>query len=200
MALKAFLTSPRGAGASLALATFLLDQSVKLYFHYGLGFAGWQPGQAIRVGPFFNLVMVWNRGVSFGLFPADGAADRIFLLAFSGAIVTGLAVWLWTLKGVSKDAAQGGAARLTGLGIGLVIGGALGNMLDRLRYGAVADFFHLHAFGYDWYVFNIADAAIVAGVGLLLYESLLGRERPGPGRGLSNAQGREPERGPSNEG
>ena len=195
VALRALLNSPRWTGASVALVTFLLDQAVKLYFLYGLGFAGRVPGEAIRVGPFFNLVMVWNRGVSFGLFPADSLASRAFLLVFSGAIVLGLAFWLSKLRTLTE-----GTGLLSGLGIGLVIGGALGNMLDRLRYGAVADFFHLHAFGYDWYVFNVADAAIVAGVGLLLYESLLGRERPGPGRGPSSAQGDEAGQGPSNEG
>jgi signal peptidase II len=174
---------PRLLGVFAALATFALDQIVKLYFLYDLGFAGMHPGQSIAVGPFFNLVMVWNKGVSFGLFPADSMAARIFLLSFSALVVAGLIYWLLKTRDL-----------MSVTGIGLVIGGALGNMLDRLRYGAVADFFHLHAFGYDWYVFNVADAAIVAGVGLLLYESLLGRERPG------NAPGGEPGRGPSNEG
>ena len=183
------LRHPQRLGLMAAIGIFVLDQAVKLYFLFGLGFAGMRPGEAIPVGPFFNLVMVWNKGVSFGLFAADSVAGRIFLLSFSALVVAGLIYWLLKTKEL-----------MSVIGIGFVIGGALGNMLDRLRYGAVADFFHLHAFGYDWYVFNIADAAIVAGVGLLLYESLLGRERPGPGRGLSNVPGGDPGRGPSNEG
>jgi signal peptidase II len=189
------LRNPRVLGLLAAIATFAFDQAVKVTFLFSLGFAQMHPGEAIRVGPFFNLVMVWNKGVSFGLFAADSTLGRLFLLGFSAIVVAGLCYWLIAGKGLTA---------LIGGGLGLVIGGALGNILDRLLYGAVADFFHLHAFGYDWYVFNIADAAIVGGVGLLLYESLLGGERPGPGRGLSKAEGKpqgaDPGRGPSHEG
>jgi signal peptidase II len=170
------LGNPLTLGIAVAVFAFVLDQMVKGLFLYGFGFAGMGAGEAIRVGPFFNLVMVWNKGVSFGLFPADSAAGRVFLICFSIAVVTALAFWLSR----NKD-------RLTAIGIGLVIGGALGNVLDRARFGAVADFFHLHGFGYDWYVFNVADAGIVAGVGLLLYESLLGQGQPGRKAGQAPA-------------
>jgi signal peptidase II len=163
--------SPRALGVLVAILAFLLDQGVKTLFLQRFGFAHMAPDEAIAVGPFFNLVMVWNKGVSFGLFPADSAAGRLFLIGFSVLVVGALGYWL----SQAKD-------RLTAIGIGLVIGGALGNVLDRFRFGAVADFFHLHAFGYDWYVFNVADAGIVAGVILLLYESVLGQGqlRSGP--------------------
>lgn len=172
---------PLTTGLSAAAITFALDQGIKTYLLTTLGFAHRGPGDAITLGPFLNLVMVWNKGVSFGLFPADSMAGRVFLLTFASGVVGGLTYWLTR----TRDA-------LSVIGIGLVIGGALGNMLDRLRFGAVADFFHLHAFGYNWYVFNVADAAIVAGVGLLLYESLLGQGQHG-----STSKG---PRGPSNEG
>ena len=110
--------------------------------------------------PFFDLVLVWNRGVSYGWFAQHTAFGRFGLVALS--LVASLALWIWLARTERP---------LTAAAIGLVIGGALGNALDRVIYGAVADFFLLHWRGFDWYVFNIADLAIVAGVGLLLYES-----------------------------
>jgi signal peptidase II len=157
--------NPKVLGLAAAVATVFIDQASKLYFLFVLGFFEMRPGEVIAVGPFLNLVMVWNKGVSFGLFPAESEAGRLFLLSFSALMVAGLVYWLLRTTGL-----------ITAIGIGMVIGGALGNILDRLRYGAVADFFHLHAYGHSWYVFNVADAAIVAGVGLLLYESLPRRE------------------------
>jgi signal peptidase II len=123
-------------------------------------------GAAYRITPFFNIVMAWNQGVSFGLFPVDSALGRAVLVGFSLAIVGVLGVWLMRV-----------ADRLVATGIGLIIGGALGNVVDRVRFGAVADFFDFHAFGYHWYVFNVADAAIVIGVGLLVFESLFKEAR-----------------------
>jgi signal peptidase II len=120
----------------------------------------------VRVAPFLDLVMVWNPGISYGLFPQGDAAGRLVLIGFAAAAVAGLAVWLARVHGAV------GAA-----GIGLVIGGAVGNAVDRALYGAVADFFAFHAFGYHWYVFNIADAAIVVGVAGLLYESVFGSHK-----------------------
>ena len=124
-------------------------------------------GPVVELTPFFNLVMVWNRGVSFGMFQS-GESGRWLLSALALAIVAGLLVWLrrvdvWWL----------------GTGLGAVIGGALGNVVDRLWYdeGAVADFFDFHVAGWHWPAFNIADAAIVVGVGLILLDSLLARGR-----------------------
>lgn len=171
------MSRTRALGFVTALLAIVIDQAVKAYFLFGApGFATCAPCRMaferchicdpIVVLPFLNLTMVWNRGVSFGLFPADSAAGRWFLITFSVVVVAGLAVWLWQTR-----------ERLVGIGIGLVIGGALGNVVDRVRFGAVADFFHFHAFGYDWYVFNVADAAIVVGVAVLVYESVFGERR-----------------------
>src|SRR6185312_3333489 len=130
-----------------------------------------QGGDHIQVLPFFNLVMVWNKGVSYGLFAAHSAAGTALLVAFSLVAIAGLSWWLWLTD-----------RRPVALGLGLVIGGAIGNnLIDRLIYGAVADFFHFYAFGYDWYVFNVADAAITLGVIALLYDALLRPEAQGNG-------------------
>lgn len=174
--LRSLPTRPLGLGA--LGVSLVLDQLVKAYFLFGgPQFATCQPCQIASAGcracdpivvlPFFNITMVWNRGVSFGLFPASGAAGLAFLIVFATVVVTFLLIWLWKSKGL-----------IVPLGIGLVAGGAIGNVIDRIRFGAVADFFHLHAFGYDWYVFNVADAAIVVGVAFLIYDSIFG-ERPG---------------------
>jgi signal peptidase II len=104
--------------------------------------------------------MVWNRGVSYGLFQAGGLTGTVLLTAFSLAAVAALSWWL-----------RSADRRLLSWGLGLVIGGALGNVIDRILYGAVADFFHFHAFGRDWYVFNVADAAITVGVVALLVDA-----------------------------
>ncbi len=174
---KPILGRPNVLGLIVALVAIAVDQAVKAYFLFaGPYFAACAPCRVateachicdpIRMLPVLNLTMVWNQGVSFGLFPADSAAGLWFLIGFSLVVVAGLSVWLWQ----ARD-------RLVALGIGLVIGGALGNVVDRVRFGAVADFFHFHAFGYDWYVFNVADAAIVVGVAFLLYESIFGERR-----------------------
>jgi len=153
-------------GALLAAVVFLLDRGSKQWI-LGLREAGALP---IEVTPFFNLVFTWNRGITFGLFNQRGTegADvgRWLLIAVTGAIVIGLLVWLFRAKGW----------RLL-LALGLVIGGAIGNLVDRVVHGAVADFLDFHLMGYHWYVFNIADAAIVCGVGLLLLDSLLARPK-----------------------
>jgi signal peptidase II len=124
----------------------------------------------VTLAPFLDLVMVWNRGVSFGLFGGAGAADgqRWLLVGLSLAVVVALLVWL------ARTGARGEA-----LAIGLVVGGALGNVVDRLRFGAVADFFDFHLAGYHWPAFNLADSAIVCGVGLLVIESLFVARRKG---------------------
>jgi signal peptidase II len=115
--------------------------------------------------------MVWNPGVSYGLFPAHTRVGSTLLVLLSLAAVAGLGWWLWNAS-----------RRALAVGLGLVIGGAIGNnLIDRLIYGKVADFFHFYALGYDWYVFNVADAAITFGVIALLYDALM-RPETSPGR------------------
>ncbi len=114
----------------------------------------------VEVTPFFNLVMVWNRGVSFGLFSSADGDRRWLLILVTAAIVLWLILWLWRARGLLLAVALGG-----------VIGGALGNIVDRIRFGAVADFFDFHLAGWHWPAFNFADGAIVAGVFLLLIDS-----------------------------
>ena len=154
--------TPRDWGLAAAAIALILDQGSKILMLYVLGFANMAPGDAVDVLPFFNLVMVWNPGVSYGLFPAHGPWGTTFLAIFSLAAVGGLGYWLWNATRTALA-----------VGLGLVIGGALGNLVDRLIYGKVADFFHFYALGYDWYVFNLADCAITFGVVALLYDALL---------------------------
>jgi signal peptidase II len=160
----------RDYGIIAAAVTLLLDQGSKLLMLYKFGFAAMGPGQAVSVLPFFNLVMVWNPGISYGLFPASGPEGTVFLATFQLLAAGALAWWLWLVR-----------SRPLAISLGLVIGGALGNLIDRLVYGKVADFFHFYGFGYDWYVFNVADAAITFGVIGLLYDALLKPEAPKSG-------------------
>ncbi len=147
--------SPLGMG--LALLVFLADRAHKYWMVsiWDIAARG-----RVEVTPFFDLVMVWNRGVSYGLFTQESDAGRYGLFAFALMVTGALILWLARAHG-----------RLFAVALGLVIGAALSNAADRLIYGAVADFFSLHAMGYYWYVFNAADIAIVAGVALLLYDS-----------------------------
>jgi signal peptidase II len=123
----------------------------------------------IRVAPFFDLTLVWNRGISYGLFQQHEDWGRWGLVALSVAAAIGLSVWLRRSR-----------APLVCLALGLLIGGALGNAIDRMVHGAVADFVLLYWIPWFPYVFNVGDSAIVAGVGLLLYDSLVleGRRPP----------------------
>ena len=113
--------------------------------------------QNIQILPFFDLTMVWNRGVSFGLFQADSPYGRMILIGFTALVSLGVLLWLWRNHDM-----------LSAIALGAILGGALGNIHDRLKYGAVADFFDFHLMGYHWYVFNLADAGISIGVTLLL--------------------------------
>ena len=160
----------RDAGLLMAGVTFALDQLSKMFLLYGAGF--YHQPHTIEVLPFFNLVMVWNPGISLGLFPASSIEGTVFLATFQMIAVGVLCWWLWGAKKPSLA-----------MGLGMVIGGALGNLVDRLVYGRVADFFHLHAFGYSFYVFNVADAAITLGVVVLLYDALLKPEVAPAGTG-----------------
>ncbi|MBS7702239.1 signal peptidase II [Chelatococcus asaccharovorans] len=150
--------SPARLGAVLSILTFVVDQATKLWLYYVVDIGARPP---IAVTPFFDLMLVWNRGVSYGLFQQEGPVGPWVLVILSLAAAVGLGIWLSRVN-----------SRLMAVAIGLIIGGALGNAVDRAAYGAVLDFAHLHAFGYSWYVFNIADAAIVAGVIGILYDAL----------------------------
>ena len=151
----------RDWGLVAALLALLLDQGFKQVMLHVFGFSHMPPGQAISVLPFFNLVMVWNPGISYGLFAASGPWGTAALALLSLVAVGFLGAWMWRSASYSLT-----------IGIGLVIGGAVGNLIDRLIYGAVADFFHFHAFGYGWYVFNIADTAITLGAVAIIYDVL----------------------------
>lgn len=154
--------TPRDLGLVTAAIALALDQGSKILLLYVFGFIGMTPAQHVPLLPFFNLVMVWNPGVSYGLLPAHGWFGTALLAAFSVAAVGILGWWLWRAR-----------RQALAIGLGLVIGGAIGNLIDRLIYGKVADFFHFYALGYDWYVFNVADCAITIGVAALLYDALL---------------------------
>ena len=159
-------TRPREWGLVAAAVALFADQVSKFGLLYGAGFLHMGPGQSISVLPFFNLIMVWNPGVSYGLFPASSVWGTALLVLVALAAVAGLGYWLWGMTSLSL-----------GIGVGLVIGGALGNLIDRLVYGRVADFFHFYGFGYDWYVFNIADLAVTLGAVAFIYDVLKPSER-----------------------
>jgi len=152
-------------GFLIAGLTLIADQLSKNALLYGLHFKELGPAAHIDIAPFMDLVMVWNRGVSYGLLQAGNLMGTVILTVFSLAAVAALSWWL-------KSADR----KLLAFGLGLVVGGALGNVIDRVIYGAVADFFHFHAFGRDWYVFNLADAAITVGVIALLLDAFVRRE------------------------
>ena len=153
--------TPLRAGIVAAVIALILDQASKLWllFVFDLGRYG-----AVQVTPFLDLVLTWNTGISYGWFQQDGPVGAAVLLGFKVVAVIALVIWMARSK-----------THLATVGLGLIIGGAIGNAIDRAAYGAVVDFVLLHGrWGektFNWYVFNIADAAIVVGVALLLYDS-----------------------------
>lgn len=157
-------------GFAVAVVTAALDQASKLWllFSFGLGDRG-----VVPLTPFLDLVLAWNTGISFSLFPQDGFAGQWVLLLLT--LIALLLLWLWLAR-VSS--------RLTAIALGLIIGGAIGNAIDRTAYGAVVDFVRFHittqTFDFNWAVFNLADAAIVFGVIFLLYETLWGGAAKAP--------------------
>ena len=175
--------SPRALGLSVAGILLLADQVHKHWMLFVYDIAQRQP---VNVAPFLDLVMAWNPGISYSLFAAETQAGRLTLLAITLTITLGLAIWLWR----AQD-------RLTALALGFIVGGALGNAWDRYAYGAVADFFHLYVdterWGrLSWYIFNIADVAIVAGVGLLLYQSFFDGSPSGDRKAPAETPGSSP--------
>jgi signal peptidase II len=142
----------------------VLDQASKLWLLNVFDIA--RRG-VVKVTPFFDLVLAWNVGISFGWFQSDSQLAQISLMIIKAAAVIVLAIWMaWSRTLIATVA------------LGLIIGGAIGNAIDRFAYGAVVDFalFHVQIGGktFNWYVFNLADVAIVAGVAALLYDSFLG--------------------------
>ena len=155
---------PLRAGIISAIVTLVLDQASKLWLLNVFELA--RRGK-VEVTPFFDLWLAWNIGISFGWLQNDSQAAQIALMAVKVFAVVALAIWMARSH-----------TRLATVALGLIIGGAIGNGIDRLAYGAVVDFalFHVQIGGitYNWYVFNLADVAIVAGVAGLLYDSFLG--------------------------
>src|SRR3954465_14377505 len=151
-------------GLIAAIAVLLADQASKLWLLFAFDIAG---RGAVSVTPFFDLVLAWNTGISYGWFSTHSALGHAALLAFKTAAVIVLAFWMARAQ-----------TRLATVALGLIIGGAIGNGVDRLAYGAVVDFAHFHinigGNTYNWYVFNLADVALFAGVAALLYDSFRG--------------------------
>jgi signal peptidase II len=153
-----------GPGILVALAVIAFDQATKLWLLrvFDIAHRG-----AVKVTPFFDLVLALNTGISYGWFQNESATGQAVLLAVKAIAVVVLAVWMARSQ-----------SRLATIALGLIIGGAIGNAIDRLAYGAVVDFalFHVQIGGkpFNWYVFNLADVAIVAGVAALLYDSFRG--------------------------
>ena len=153
----------RRLGAAVALATLSADQANKLWLIFVYGIEARQP---VRLTPFLDVIYAKNTGISYSLLQTSSMIGRYILLAFALAATLFLSVWLWRAR--SKTVA---------LALGLIIGGALGNAYDRFAYGFVADFYHFYVGTFSWYVFNFADVAIVFGVGILLYDSLITSSR-----------------------
>jgi signal peptidase II len=150
----------------LVAATLFADQASKEWLLRFLSKAG---AIVPVIDDFFRLVIVWNRGVSFGMLGGDRALPPWLLSAIAVAVCIGLFVWLRRTDRV-----------LTGWGIGLVMGGAIGNVIDRARWGAVFDFADFHIGHWHWPAFNVADSAIVVGVALMLIDSLVGEKQRAP--------------------
>jgi signal peptidase II len=180
-----------GFGVLVAAVVAVADQVTKLLILLMFGVAG--PGRTtmacildlltvnaadvhvfrrVPVAPVLDLVLTWNTGISYGLFPQVGPVGQWALLAVKAVAVVLLWIWL-----------SHASSRLTALALGLIIGGAVGNAVDRVLHGAVVDFVLFHLVSHEWYVFNLADSAIVAGVMGLLYESTFTKvpqKRPDP--------------------
>jgi len=158
------MTAHLRPGIIAAIAVLALDQASKFWLVrvYDIAHRG-----TVKLTPFFHLVLAWNQGISFGWFQNDGPAAQIALMAIKAVAIVVLAVWMARSRTL-----------IATLSLGLIIGGAIGNGIDRLAYGAVVDFalFHVRIGEntFNWYVFNLADVAIVVGVAALLYDSFWG--------------------------
>lgn len=146
---------------AVALGTIAIDQAHKWWM---LSVYDIETKGRVEVLPFLDLIYLKNIGISYSLFNQESMTGQYLLVGF--AVVASIGLWFWL------NWSRG--SRIMAISLGLIIGGAIGNAIDRLRLGGVADFFSFHAYGFHWYVFNIADVAIVAGVLGLLYESFRG--------------------------
>ncbi len=141
-------------GLAAALVVLAADQASKYWVLDILRLP--RIGQ-LRLLPVLDFTLVWNRGVTFGLLNGLGPGSGALLAIFALVIVAVLGFWLRRAE-----------TRLTAVALGAIAGGAVGNVIDRLRFGAVVDFIHAHLGNWSWYVFNVADAAIVCGVAALI--------------------------------
>ena len=153
--------APRWTGVRVALVILVLDQLSKWWIVTRV----MNPPTVIEVTPFFNLVLGLNTGVSFGMFGGGEDFGRWALSGLAIAIAGALTVWLWRVQ-----------KPLLAVALGLIIGGAIGNVIDRLRVGAVIDFLDFHAFHYHWPAFNVADSGITLGAAALILDSLFAKD------------------------
>jgi signal peptidase II len=165
------MTAPRRLGLGIVVLVILLDQATKPLM------SGWLSSGAVYVTSFFNLVSAWNRGVGFSLLTLTPPSGPYILSALAIVICAGLAVWLFRTE-----------RPLPAVALGLVIGGALGNVIDRLRLGAVFDFLDFHLGDYHWPAFNLADSALSIGVALLIIDGLF--EGGGKSKNAARPEGR----------
>lgn len=159
-------------GLPIAAGILVADQASKWWILEGLTLPEIGSLPLVAAGPVgLNLTMVWNRGVTFGLLSGSGSWHHLALALLAAVIAAFLLRWMARAEN-----------RLTAIALGAVVGGAIGNVIDRVRFGAVVDFVDAYAFGWHWYVFNVADAAIVCGVIALVADALF-RPKPGPMEG-----------------
>jgi lipoprotein signal peptidase len=149
-----------GVGAGVALGVMVADQTSKAWILSVLP----QQAHPLELLPVLDLTLTWNRGITFGLFNGQDTISAVLLVAVALAVVAALVVWLRRAE-----------SPLVAAAIGAIAGGAIGNVVDRVRFGAVVDFIHAHIGDWQWYVFNVADAAIVCGVATLVLDGLRGR-------------------------
>ncbi|WP_255518766.1 MULTISPECIES: signal peptidase II [Commensalibacter] len=149
-------------GLGMLFLIFLLDQISKYCI---LNIVNLPQKGSIPVIPFFNFTMVWNRAITFGMLGQFGSWGSVIFSVSAFVIAASLFIWMIRARKIWVI-----------MSLGAIVGGALGNILDRLRFGAVVDFIHFHVAGWSWYVFNVADGAIVCGVIILLMDAFFGWE------------------------
>ena len=149
-------------GLGMLFLIFLLDQISKYCI---LNIVNLPQKGSIPVIPFFNFTMVWNRAITFGMLGQFGSWGSVIFSVSAFVIAASLFIWMIRARKIWVI-----------MSLGAIVGGALGNILDRLRFGAVVDFIHFHVAGWSWYVFNVADSAIVCGVIILLMDAFFGWE------------------------